>query len=118
MKAIEEIEIDRKRDRSKSDAEKQPESKRPRGNTKPPLNSGRNNPGPSTNIDGTKTASREGFKPQRESQNTAIGHCFYCKKPGHIAKECRKKKSNESEGITYTNHNRIAAATTTGSGKA
>jgi hypothetical protein len=62
VKAIEELEIDRKRDRSKSDAFKQPESKRPRHDNKPPFSSIRNNQGRNASMDSSKAASKEGLK--------------------------------------------------------
>ena len=116
VKAIEELEIDRKRDRSKSDAAKQPESKRPRHDNKPPASNNRSDQGRKANSDNSKEANKEGYKPQRDGRNASSFSCYNCGKPGHRAIDCYTKK--KQEGTTHGNPTRVAAATTADSGKA
>jgi hypothetical protein len=117
VKAIEELEIDRKRDRSKSDADKQSESKRPKRDHKTHSSKSRSEQGHSTSSDNPKAVSKEDSKPQKDSRDTSKVICYRCMKPGHKKEDCRTKKPNQNEGATQGNSNRIAAAATPSSGK-
>ncbi len=89
VRAIEEIEIDRKRDRSKSDAAAQSESKRSKTSYKPPYHSSRNDPKQSKGTEGGPTASKDGFKPEKDSCSSSTCYsCNYCKSDTYSYKDC------------------------------
>lgn len=115
VKAIEELDIDRKRDRSQSDATKQSENKRPKPNHKPAVSS-RNTRSQSNSAVPRPTG--EGSKNPTDSKPSSGYFCNHCKKSGHTEIYCRKKNSERpNAGQTQSNPNRVAIATVSSTGK-
>lgn len=116
VKAIEELDIDRKRDRSQSDAAKQSESKRPKPNRDHPASRG--NHRQQQNPSNPKPPSQEGTRESKEAKDPKVSTtliCNFCKKPGHMERNCYSKYGRP--GTSSTNPNRIAVASTSESGK-
>ena len=110
VRSIERIDIDKKRDRSKSDANAPPESKRPRQDK--PRSSNRGDQGRIHGAD--KQNKAETPKPPNKRQHNTAKTCHYCKLVGHVEVDYYKKKRADTKASSAsTDRNRIAAAATT-----
>ena len=113
VKAIEELDIDRKRDRSQSDAAKQSESKRPKHSSHSSNKEPRQ-----TDADSSKSSSKESSKNLKESKTSASLYCNFCHRKGHTESNCyTKDPSKRPASSTQSNPNRIAVTTVPDSGK-
>jgi hypothetical protein len=122
VNAIKELELDRKRDRSKSDVGKQPESKRPkhdrRSNAPARQNQGQNaNPDKDKDKDKSKAPDNKN-KPSKEGQYGSSILCFKCKKPGHKANDCPSNKKGDNAAPRVSAAAASGSTATSGSGKA
>ena len=104
VRAIEELEIDRKRDRSKSDAAAQSENKRHKTYEK-------RNHAPRTHETNAKTGTNFSGNRATKGPVNPIPTCNFCKKLGHVEADCFTKKNRESRA--QANPTNIAAVTTT-----
>lgn len=115
VKAIEQLEIDRKRDRSKSNAAIQSDNKRFKSDEKQQnANREKKQDGNNTKPKGNENAGTPPDKPKEK-------YCGYCKTNTHMEKVCfrknAKEKQKEESGAQIPNRNRTQMAAVDNSGK-